>query len=243
MNSVLAQLTDGQSLLQVVLEGTLIGQLVLVSLLLLSSLSWAVIILKGLQFYRFQKDDQNFLLLFRESSLDQTYKQIESFPQSSLAYIFRKAYQEINQTYRRLQKPSSQHSEATVGLLNERLQRVMERSYNERYSYSEHRLNILASVSGASPYIGLFGTVLGVIDAFQGIGISGITSLAAVAPGISEALIATAAGLLAAIPALMAFNHYRNRARNLSSQMRDFTLELTNRIEWVLYEQLAQSGK
>ena len=87
MNSVLAQLTDGHSLLQVVLEGTLIGQLVLVSLLLLSSLSWAVIILKGLQFYRFQKDDQNFLLLFRESSLDQTYKQIESFPQSSLAYI------------------------------------------------------------------------------------------------------------------------------------------------------------
>ena len=74
MDSVLAQLTDGQSLLQVVLEGTLIGQLVLVSLLLLSSLSWAVIILKGLQFYRFQKDDQNFLLLFRESSLDQTYK-------------------------------------------------------------------------------------------------------------------------------------------------------------------------
>ena len=67
----------------------------------------------------------------------------------------------------------------------------MERSYNERYAYSEHRLNILASVSGASPYIGLFGTVLGVIDAFQGIGISGITSLAAVAPGISEALIAT----------------------------------------------------
>ena len=127
MNSVLAQLTNGQSLLQVVLEGTLIGQLVLVSLLLLSSLSWAVIILKGLQFYRFQKDDKNFLLLFRESSLDQTYKQVESFPQSSLAYIFRKAYQEINQTYRRLQKPSSQHSEATVGLLNERLQRVMER--------------------------------------------------------------------------------------------------------------------
>ena len=119
----------------------------------------------------------------------------------------------------------------------------MERSYNERYAYSEHRLNILASVSGASPYIGLFGTVLGVIAAFQGIGISGITSLAAVAPGISEALIATAAGLLAAISALMAFNHYRNRVRNLGGQMRDFSLELTNRIEWVLYEQLAQSGK
>lgn len=243
MNSFVSQLTSGDSLLQVVLEGTLIGQLVLVFLLLLSSLSWAVIVLKGLQFYRLYKDDERFLEFFRESSLDQAYKQIDLFPQSSAAYIFRRAYQEINQTYRRLQKPNQPRSESIVNLLDERLQRVMERSYNERYAHAEHRLNLLASVSGVSPYIGLFGTVLGVIDAFQGIGISGVTSLAAVAPGISEALIATAAGLLAAIPALMAFNHYRNRVRSHGSQMRDFSLELTNRIEWVLYEQLAQPGK
>jgi biopolymer transport protein TolQ len=243
MDSVVNQLSDSQSLLQVILEGTIIGQLVLLFLLLLSSLSWAIIILKWVYFRRISQDDARFLSLFREVSLDQAYKQAEDYPDSPSAFLFRRAYQEINQSYRKLSKPQASRGDSVMSILDERLQRVMERSFNEVHAEAEQRLNILASISGVAPYIGLFGTVLGVIDAFQGLGVAGTTSLAAVAPGISEALIATAAGLLAAIPALMAYNYFRNHVRRVSNRVRDFSLELTNRIEWVVYEQLAMAGK
>jgi len=109
---------------------------------------------------------------------------------------------------------------------------------NDQFALIEKRLNVLATISSAAPFIGLFGTVLGIIRSFQNIGTSGVTSLAAVAPGISEALIATAAGLLAAIPALMAYNHFRNSARKQANDMRDFSMELANRIEWIVHGQL-----
>ena len=114
----------------------------------------------------------------------------------------------------------------------------MERAFNDQYALIEKRLNVLATISSAATFIGLFGTVLGIIRSFQNIGTSGVTSLAAVAPGISEALIATAAGLLAAIPALMAYNHFRNSARKQANDMRDFSMELANRIQWIVHGQL-----
>ena len=89
-------------------------------------------------------------------------------------------------------------------------------------------------MSSSAPFIGLFGTVLGIIDAFAGIGTAGVTSLAVVAPGISVALVATAAGLMAAIPALIAYNIYRNRLRELNMQMKNFALDATNRLERLL---------
>jgi biopolymer transport protein TolQ len=119
----------------------------------------------------------------------------------------------------------------------------MEQCFNEQYTQIENRLNLLATISSAAPFVGLFGTVLGIIDSFQNIGTSGLTSLAAVAPGISEALIATAAGLLAAIPALIAYNLFRNQARSLGNDLRDFSRELSNRIEWILYEQFVMARK
>jgi biopolymer transport protein TolQ len=127
--------------------------------------------------------------------------------------------------------------------LNTRLERTMEQCFNEQYTQIENRLNLLATISSAAPFVGLFGTVLGIIDSFQNIGTSGLTSLAAVAPGISEALIATAAGLLAAIPALIAYNLFRNQARSLGNDLRDFSRELSNRIEWILYEQFVMARK
>ena len=110
----------------------------------------------------------------------------------------------------------------------------MERVYNQQNLLLERRLSFLAMVSSSAPYIGLFGTVLGIIDAFSDIGTTGVTSLAVVAPGISEALIATAAGLMAAIPALIAYNLFRNRLRDLNTQMKNFALDVTNRMERLL---------
>jgi biopolymer transport protein TolQ len=136
----------------------------------------------------------------------------------------------------RIQNSSTDISESNSMLpyLSKQLQRVIEKTINERYSLIEDRLNILATISSAAPFIGLFGTVLGIINSFQSIGTTGVTSLASVAPGISEALVATAAGLLAAIPALMAYNYFRNHARLLSNTMRNFGMELTNRFEWIV---------
>ena len=122
--------------------------------------------------------------------------------------------------------------------LSTQLQRVIEQTINEKYSFIENRLNILATVSSAAPFVGLFGTVLGIINSFQSIGTTGVTSLAAVAPGISEALVATAAGLMAAIPALMGYNYFRNQARALTNTMRNYGMELTNRFEWIVHGRL-----
>jgi biopolymer transport protein TolQ len=115
---------------------------------------------------------------------------------------------------------------------------VIEQTVNEKYSFIENRLNILATISSAAPFVGLFGTVLGIINSFQSIGTTGVTSLAAVAPGISEALVATAAGLMAAIPALMGYNYFRNQARVLTNTMRNYGMELTNRFEWIVHGRL-----
>ena len=140
----------------------------------------------------------------------------------------------------RIQRSSPDISENNSMLphLSIQLQRVIEQTINEKYSFIENRLNILATISSAAPFVGLFGTVLGIINSFQSIGTTGVTSLAAVAPGISEALVATAAGLMAAIPALMGYNYFRNQARVLTNTMRNYGMELTNRFEWIVHGRL-----
>ena len=153
--------------------------------------------------------------------------------------MYRLAFEEMVRVSQRIQRnPDQTVSGSMLPYISTQFERVMERAFNDQYALIEKRLNVLATISSAAPFIGLFGTVLGIIRSFQNIGTSGVTSLAAVAPGISEALIATAAGLLAAIPALMAYNHFRNSARKQANDMRDFSMELANRIEWIAHGQL-----
>ena len=203
---MLDELLDDKGIVGLALkDSNFISILVLVILLLMSSLSWAVIVLKALQFRKANKQNQEFLLIIRKET---SRNHDQTVSGSMLPYI------------------------------STQFERVMERAFNDQYTLIEKRLNVLATISSAAPFIGLFGTVLGIIRSFQNIGTSGVTSLAAVAPGISEALIATAAGLLAAIPALMAYNHFRNSARKQANDMRDFSMELANRIEWIVHGQL-----
>jgi biopolymer transport protein TolQ len=108
---------------------------------------------------------------------------------------------------------------------------VLDRAKIVEVGRFEKTLNFLATTAGAAPFVGLFGTVWGVIDAFQRIGVQKTASLVAVAPGISEALIATAAGLAVAIPALWGYNHYVNKIRSLSAEIEDFTLEFLGIVE------------
>jgi len=225
------------SIVGMVLGGSLIAKLVLLILALMSALSWAVIIIKALQYHNIRKEDQKFYQIYlNESSLNQIKKVSSEYLFSAFSFIFSATYQEAARMSQRIQRSSPDISESNSMLpyLSQQLQRVIEKAINERYSFIENRLNILATISSAAPFIGLFGTVLGIINSFQSIGTTGVTSLASVAPGISEALVATAAGLLAAIPALMAYNYFRNQARLLTNTMRNFGMEVTNRFEWIV---------
>ena len=232
------------SIVGMVLSGSFIAKFVLLILALMSALSWAVIIIKTLQYINIRKENQKFYQIYlNESSLNQIKKVSSNFPYSAFASMYSATYQEAARMSQRIQRSRPDITENTSMLphLSQQLQRVIEQTINERYAFIENRLNILATISSAAPFIGLFGTVLGIINSFQSIGTSGITSLASVAPGISEALVATAAGLLAAIPALMAYNYFRNRARILANTMRNYGMELTNRFEWIVHGRLLGS--
>ena len=225
------------SIVGMVLGGSLIAKLVLLILALMSALSWAIIIIKALQYHNIRKEDQKFYQIYlNESSLNQIKKVSSKYLFSAFSFIFSATYQEAARMSQRIQRSSPDISESNSMLpyLSQQLQRVIEKAINERYSFIENRLNILATISSAAPFIGLFGTVLGIINSFQSIGTTGVTSLASVAPGISEALVATAAGLLAAIPALMSYNYFHNQARILTNTMRNFGMEITNRFEWIV---------
>lgn len=220
-----------------VLQGGLVNHLVLFLLMLMSSVCWAVIFLKWSQFRKIHRENQEFLQIFsKEQKLDQIYNAAAEFTFSPIALMFIASYKEVVQ-FRQKVKDYQEKSLTTNEIINRmsvRLNRVIDRCINQQLHWADQRLNILATISSSGPFIGLFGTVLGIIDSFQNIGSTGVTSLAVVAPGLSEALIATAAGLLAAIPSLVAYNHFRHSVRELSNKLRSFALDLNNRIEWLI---------
>lgn len=233
----IVRLFDEKGIIGLVLQGSWITHFVLFVLLVMSSISWAIIFLKWIQFRRISSENDEFLQIFhKEPKLESIYSLAQQFQFASCAHIFSACYREITNFRNRLKNQQIKYrsSKEILDRLNQRLSRISDRSTSKQYAALNNRLNVLATISGAAPFIGVFGTVLGIIDAFQGIGVSGITSLAVVAPGISEALVATAAGLLAAIPALIAYNYYRNLARQEGETMYNFSLELNNRLEWVV---------
>lgn len=201
-------------------------------LILMSALSWAIIVLKTLQFRQVAAENDYFMqALAREQALASLYSLSQNLGSSPLARLFESGYREISAFRQRVEKaPVPNARERFLDALG----RTLERIYNQQTQSLERRLPVLATVSSSAPYVGLFGTVLGVIAAFRDIGVSGVTSLAVVAPGISEALVATAAGLATAIPALIAYNSFRNSVRDVSASMKNFALDITNRMERLL---------
>ncbi len=225
--------TEGDSAWSLIFTGNWVALAVLLVLVAMSAGSWAIIILKWLQFRRTRAENIHFFHAYqREPQLAKTFSLSQKLPASSLARMFEVSYREIQSFRNALEQSDSLEGARQRLMMN--LTRTLERVYNSQNSNLERMLPQLATVSGSAPFIGLFGTVLGIIDAFRGIGISGVTSLAIVAPGISEALVATAAGLMAAIPALIAYNVFRNKIRDFDTTMKNFALDLTNRLERIL---------
>src|SRR6516162_9564528 len=185
----------------------LVAKAVLVILLIFSVMSWAIIFGKWGLFRRARTQSNRFMRMFRKSERLQDVASVaEQFKPSPLIAVFDGAYDEL-----RKQAPQP----IRVGAL----QRAIQIAASEELTHLESRLPWLATTGAVTPFIGLFGTVWGIIDAFHGLGTAGTASLHSVAPGISEALITTAAGLFAAIPAVIAYNYFLQRIKELGILM------------------------
>ena len=199
-----------------------VAMAVLILLGLLSLFSWTIIIAKYRSFGAARIQSARFLRAFRKSGrLSETAAVSEQFKPSPLVAVFT----EINDEYQR-QTSGRGHPRNPIGL-----ERAAATASSEALTIMEQRLTWLATIATNAPYIGLFGTVWGIIDAFHGLGTAGAATLRAVAPGISEALITTAAGILVAIPAGVGYNQLTAQLRDFGARIDDFARELLNAIE------------
>jgi biopolymer transport protein TolQ len=199
-----------------------VAKTVLLILLLFSLLSWSIILSKWSRLRRARVQSGRFLRAFRKAMRLQDVAAVsEQFKPSPLVSIFELGYEE----YRRQTNGGAAPRNLAA------IQRATQIASSEELTRLEARLPWLATTGAVTPFIGLFGTVWGIIDAFQGLGTAGAATLRAVAPGISEALITTAGGLFVAIPAVIAYNQFAQHLREFGSRMDDFSLEFLNAIE------------
>jgi biopolymer transport protein TolQ len=194
-----------------------VAQVVLAILLVFSILSWSIILTKWSSIRRARAQSGRFLRAFRKAQRLQDVAAVsEQFKPSPLVAVFDHAYDELRR-----------HSDPNITAV----QRATQIASSEELTRLERKLPLLATTGAVAPFIGLFGTVWGIIDAFNGLGDAGAATLRAVAPGISEALITTAFGLFAAIPAVIAYNQFTHSMREFGARMDDFSMEILNFIE------------
>jgi biopolymer transport protein TolQ len=209
---------------------------VLVILLLASLYSWTVILSKIGTFKRATNESRRFIRTFRKASrLQEIATLLPDFKDSPLAQVFEDVYE----TYKRQTGGSGPPRNIVP------LERSAQTAASEAVTVLERRMTWLATIAATSPFVGLFGTVMGVVDAFLGLGSAGSATLRAVAPGIAEALITTAAGLFVAVPAVVAYNQFTARVRVFASAIDDFGRELLNSLEEIQMRsaQGAQTGQ
>jgi biopolymer transport protein TolQ len=230
--------TFNASLFDMVLSAGFVVKLVLLLLLIFSVISWAIILMKYFSIRKVTRENERFMNSYMKSTkLSDILPEAKKFRDSTLAEVFRAGYIELAKLSRTVRgnPPGKDAPDAGGQGLEisdiDNVERAMNRACGAETTKMEATLGFLATTGSASPFIGLFGTVWGIMDTFKGIGARGSATLAVVAPGISEALVATAAGLAAAIPAVIFYNYYLNRVKNLTLDMDHFVLEILNTVE------------
>ena len=207
---------------------------VLILLAWFSVMCWGIIALKFIQFRTARRDDSKFLDKFwAAQSLDSIYRDSKTLRKSPLAQLFRSAYQELTKIKRVKHKDDDEGEVSIEGHLGgvESVERTLRRATSGEKSRLEKYLSFLATTGSTAPFVGLFGTVWGIMSSFRDIAVMGSVGIEVVAPGISEALIATAAGLAAAIPAVVAYNYFLAHARGMTSEMENFSADILNIIQ------------
>ena len=225
-------------LIHIVSEAGLMVQFVLLLLLFFSIMSWAIIIIKSRYIKTAVKESAEFTDFFWKSrDLSNAFAKAKQLHGSPLARIFRIGYVELKKTSQSGNQAGASASGGNSLSLNSRfsgtdnVKRALRRAINTEMTRMTQMVPFLATTGNTTPFIGLFGTVWGIMNSFHGIGQKGSASLAVVAPGISEALVATAAGLAAAIPAVIAFNYFMNKIRTVESELQSFSADFLNIIE------------
>jgi biopolymer transport protein TolQ len=213
-------------------------------LLVFSLASWTIIFLKTRTLGRVDRQDERLWRLFREGKqLATVYEDSRRFSHSPLASLFREGYRELSLALKGNPGSGGQPGgEAAVKPLDmspdnllARLGRTLRHASLREIAGLERSLIFLATTGNITPFIGLFGTVWGIMDAFHGIGMTGSANLGAVAPGIAEALITTAAGLAVAIPGVIAYNYFLNRIKSAATRMDLFGLEFLGTAERIIH--------
>jgi len=219
------------SLLGMVLDAGLMVKFVLSILLIFSVVSWAIIFLKYKYYRNIKKENDEFNADYmRSSKLSDVHLAAKKYKSSTVAEVFRVGYEELTKINKPLKESEYAADEISLSSLDN-VERSLNNASNTEMTKLESALGFLATTGSASPFIGLFGTVWGIMDTFKGIGARGSATLAVVAPGISEALVATAAGLAAAIPAVIFYNYFLNKSKTMVQEMDNFAAEFLNIVE------------
>lgn len=218
------------SLLGMILDAGLMVKFVLLILLVFSIISWTIIFIKFRTYRRIRQENEAFNSDYQKSTkLSDLLPASRKYPSSTMAEVFRAGYAEMTKA-NRLSRDSARPEEISLSSLDN-VERALNRASSTEMTKLESALGFLATTGSASPFIGLFGTVWGIMETFKSIGARGSATLAVVAPGISEALIATAAGLAAAIPAVIFYNYFLNKSRTMVQEMDNFADEFLNIVE------------
>ncbi|MBM3298503.1 MAG: protein TolQ [Deltaproteobacteria bacterium] len=236
------QALNDQSIWSIIIGAGLVVKGVMIVLLLFSVVCWGIILTKAITLSRARKDTQLFFDSFRESrKFSVLYAESKQFTFSPLAHVFKAGYAELSRLSRiqaasqKIADDPSQEPEYERTAMDN-VVRSLQQAVTAERTRLERGVTFLATTGSSAPFIGLFGTVWGIMESFRRIGVMKSASLAVVAPGIAEALIATAAGLAAAIPAVIFYNYFLSRINTISSEMDSFSSELINIIERIYWK-------
>ena len=221
---------DKLDIVSLIVHASSVAKGTLILLALMSIVSWFVIGTKWLYLARAYKRSVNFVELFwRTQRLDDVWKSTENDPPSPVSEVFRAGFVELAKLRKRRTEAGGDAAapETHIGDI-ESIERSLARARTMAVTEMENKVPFLATTASSAPFIGLFGTVWGIMNSFRNIGAKGAANLATVAPGIAEALVATAIGLVAAIPAVMGYNYLSRRIRVISAEMETFTNDFLN---------------
>ncbi len=227
--------SSGVSLVSILGHTGVVVRGVLLLLLVLSFTCWTIIVAKLRSLRKIQRENEEFLGRFhQQKSLAIFYRDSRVFNDTPLLFVFRAAYSELARFLKALEHPKVKRSPqitAFVGAMRESIERAMETAWKVERTRIERWTSFLASTGSSAPFIGLFGTVWGIMNSFQHIGTQGSANLAVVAPGIAEALIATAIGLATAIPAVVAYNYFMQKVNVVETDIHHFMADFLNVVE------------
>jgi len=223
---------SGDSVMDMIFNAGPMVKFVLLILMALSVACWCVIVLKYRLIRRAKRESNDFISLFRQrKNYSALYRDSEKLGDSHLAQIFRVGYAELSRLGKSLETRNLIELSSNPEIMLENVERAIQGGMTAERQRFERFLPLLATTGSTAPFIGLFGTVWGIMTSFQQIGIKGAANLAVVAPGISEALVATAIGLGAAIPAVVAYNHFSTKIRGIENEMSHFSSDYLNMLK------------